>query len=178
MADIFMFSAQPEIENEGTTKKPSNPMASTKRARAYDEVGDDMLRRLVGESFKSKLLSHSNQGNWLGFGAAKEKLKIGDYDISFIDGPKGPVMKLSSVLKQQLCKPWSNALILKNTLNFMLSKLRQKWALYGRDVCMKDNIVQNKEAKAPEKDRDSAVDKSEPYGPWMHVSYGRFGRNN
>ncbi|KAK1592612.1 hypothetical protein Q3G72_027693 [Acer saccharum] len=74
MADIFMFSAQPELENnEGATKKPPDPMASAKRARAFDE---------------------------------------------------------------------------------------------------------NEEAKASNKDRGSAIGTSEPYGPWMHVSYGRFGRNS
>ncbi|KAK3184851.1 hypothetical protein Dsin_032137 [Dipteronia sinensis] len=46
-------------------------------------------------------------------------------------------MKLSPKLKEQLHKPWSNALILKNmgrshTLNFMLTKLNQKWNLIGQ----------------------------------------------
>ncbi|KAK1578747.1 hypothetical protein Q3G72_032867 [Acer saccharum] len=89
MADIFMFSAQPEHDNnEGAPIKPLDPMASAKRAHASNEVGDEILRRPV------------------------------------------------------------------------------------------DNIVQNEEAKAPEKEKDLADDKSEPYGPWMHVSYGKFGKNN
>ncbi|KAK0574080.1 hypothetical protein LWI29_017932 [Acer saccharum] len=52
------------------------------------------------------------------------------------EGPNGPTIKLSEDLKNQLCKPWSNALILKvmgrnHTLNFMHAKLRQKWQLIG-----------------------------------------------
>ncbi|KAK2633746.1 hypothetical protein Ddye_028538 [Dipteronia dyeriana] len=46
-------------------------------------------------------------------------------------------MKLSPKLKEQLHKLWSNALILKNmgrshTLNFMFTKLNQKWNLIGQ----------------------------------------------
>ncbi|KAK3231897.1 hypothetical protein Dsin_003778 [Dipteronia sinensis] len=47
------------------------------------------------------------------------------------------MMKLSPKLKDQLQKPWANALILKNmgrvhTLNFVLTKLTQKWSLIGQ----------------------------------------------
>jgi hypothetical protein len=57
--------------------------------------------------------------------------------LRLYEGPDGPSMKLSPDLKVQLCKAWSNALILKvmgrpHTLNFMLQKLRQKWALIGQ----------------------------------------------
>ena len=46
-------------------------------------------------------------------------------------------MRLSQNLKEQLNKPWANALILKNmgrthTLSFMLTKLTQKWNLIGQ----------------------------------------------
>ena len=88
------------------------------------------------ESFKSKLLSALSPGNWRGFGTDKDKLKIEEGDVTLTKGPNGPVTKLSNDLKLKLCKPWENALILKNmgrthTLNFTVSKLRQKWSLIG-----------------------------------------------
>ncbi|KAI9154263.1 hypothetical protein LWI28_023530 [Acer negundo] len=48
------------------------------------------------------------------------------------EGPDRPAMELSSDLKEQLCKPWTNALLLKiigrpHIFNFMLLKLNQKW---------------------------------------------------
>ncbi|KAK3218143.1 hypothetical protein Dsin_012113 [Dipteronia sinensis] len=72
--------------------------------------------------------------SWSGFGTEKVKLKIGDGDITITERPNGSSMKMSDHLKQQLCKPWVNALILKSmerphTLNFMLSRLRKKWQL-------------------------------------------------
>ncbi|KAK3222791.1 hypothetical protein Dsin_009816 [Dipteronia sinensis] len=53
------------------------------------------------------------------------------------NGSGGPMMKLSPKLKEQLHKPWANALILKNmgrshTLNFMVTKLTRKWSLLGQ----------------------------------------------
>ena len=92
------------------------------------------MRKPVGESFNSKLLSNSSPSTWSGFGAGKDKLKIGDGDISIVEGQNGPAMKLSTELKHQLCKSWANALILKimgrpHTLNFMILKLSQKWQL-------------------------------------------------
>ncbi|KAL5784821.1 hypothetical protein ACOSQ2_007213 [Xanthoceras sorbifolium] len=77
----------------------------------------------------------TNPKCWEGFGSGKEKLRIGQGDILVSEGPDGPDICLSDDLKKQLCKPWANALILKNmgrhcTLSFMLS-LKQKWCLAG-----------------------------------------------
>ncbi|KAL5763131.1 hypothetical protein ACOSP7_019395 [Xanthoceras sorbifolium] len=74
---------------------------------------------------------------WKGFGAAKEKLKIDQGDCILTEGPEGPEMSLSEGLKAKLSKSWENALILKNigrshTLNFMTTKLKQKWRLIGQ----------------------------------------------
>lgn len=61
---------------------------------------------------------------------------MGKGDILITEGQTGPAMKLSIDLKQQLCKPWEKAVILKtigraHTLNFMHAKLKQKWQLSG-----------------------------------------------
>ncbi|KAK2642211.1 hypothetical protein Ddye_023974 [Dipteronia dyeriana] len=65
-----------------------------------------------------------------------QKLNIDADDIVISEDPNGSMMKLSPKLKEQLQKPWANALILKNmgrshTLSFMLSKLSLKWSLIG-----------------------------------------------
>ena len=116
---------------------PPNTSTSIKRPRTQDDVDAGKMRKLVSESFKSKLLSNSSPSSWSRFGAGKDKLTIGDGDISTVEGQNGPAMKLSSDLKLRLYKPWSNALILKlmgrpHTLNFMISKLNQKWPLIGQ----------------------------------------------
>ena len=69
-----------------------------------------------------------NPKSWFGSGNTKEKLKIDREVILITKGLNGPVMTLSANLKEQLQKPWANALILKNmgrahTLNFMIAKL-------------------------------------------------------
>ena len=138
MEEIFTFSSQPVQEGAKILKdKPPDPRMSVKRSRLHSDVDGGELRISADSSFKSKLLGQSSQGNWSGFGAAKEKLKIEDGDILIDEGLNGPNMRLSEKLKQQLCKPWSNALILKimgrpHTLSFMITKLRQKWPLIGQ----------------------------------------------
>ncbi|KAK3195831.1 hypothetical protein Dsin_027141 [Dipteronia sinensis] len=79
----------------------------------------------------------ASPSSWSGFGASKERLKIEQDDVMISDGPNGPIMKLSPKLKEQLYKPWANALILNNigrahTLTFMITKLSQKWTLIGQ----------------------------------------------
>ncbi|KAK3222256.1 hypothetical protein Dsin_009281 [Dipteronia sinensis] len=76
----------------------------------------------------------SYPSSWSGFDANSGKLKIEQDDIWVSDGPGGPMMKLSPKLKEQLHKPWANALIFKNmgrahTLSFMTTEFSQKWAL-------------------------------------------------
>ncbi|KAK2664916.1 hypothetical protein Ddye_003490 [Dipteronia dyeriana] len=112
--------------------------STAKRARAeHDMLGRNDIGVANGlGSFKSKLMCMSTPSSWSGLGTSKEKLKIDPDGISISEGPNGPMMKLSPKLKEQLHKPWVNALILKNmgrshTLNFMLSKLTQKWSLIG-----------------------------------------------
>ncbi|KAK0591926.1 hypothetical protein LWI29_010382 [Acer saccharum] len=135
---MFVFSAHQEAEKHGMTKeKPPDNTFTAKRARAQEDAEESLLRKSVGVSFKSKLLGTSNPSNWSGFGTGNERLKIEEGDITFVEGTDGPSMKLSPELKIQLCKPWSNALILKimgrpHSLNFMLLKLRQKWPLMGQ----------------------------------------------
>ena len=138
MAAAFRFSAQPEQlkHSEDLKGKPPDPVTSSKRARPDDASVSDRVRPAMGESFKSKLVNASNPNQWQGFGAGKDKLKIADGDITVTVGPTGPAMKLSDGLKTQLCRPWEKAVILKtmgrsHTLNFMHTKLKQKWNLHG-----------------------------------------------
>ncbi|KAL5743601.1 hypothetical protein ACOSQ2_026717 [Xanthoceras sorbifolium] len=93
-------------------------------------------RRRV-DSFKTKLLGVTNPSNWLGFGAGKERIMIGDSDIVLVEGSNGQDVILSEELKSKLHKPWANALILKimgrtHSLNFMIQNLTQKWSLVGQ----------------------------------------------
>ncbi|KAL5777519.1 hypothetical protein ACOSP7_010445 [Xanthoceras sorbifolium] len=79
-------------------------------------------------------MNSSNPYSWVGFGAGREKLKINPGDFQFDEGPNGTELLMSSDIKAQLYKAWSNALILKimrrpHTLNYMLQKLNQKWSL-------------------------------------------------
>ncbi|KAI9198266.1 hypothetical protein LWI28_012767 [Acer negundo] len=109
---------------------------AAKRARAENDSRVNCLRRDVG-SFISKLMGMTTPNFWTGFGENKEKLTIESEDISISVGPNGPMMRLSSNLKDKLQKPWTNALILKNMgkahiLNFMLTKLTHKWTLTGK----------------------------------------------
>ncbi|KAL5834734.1 hypothetical protein ACOSQ4_014231 [Xanthoceras sorbifolium] len=142
MSDSFVFFAQlePMKMNEELTKMNKEPMkmneesSNCKKARAEDEAVMEVHRRSGSESFKLKLLNSVNPGSWTRFGSGKEKLKINQRDIVVVESPSSPTMKLSSKLKQHLCKPWMNALILKimeipYTLNFTLQKLCQKWNL-------------------------------------------------
>ncbi|KAK3204391.1 hypothetical protein Dsin_018437 [Dipteronia sinensis] len=116
--------------------------SSAKRARAdhdilgRNDIEANQVRKKAMGSFKSKLMSMSTPSFWYGFGTTKEKLKIDPGEILISEGPNGPTMKLSLKLKEQLNKPWENALILKNIgrphmLNFMINKLTQKWSLLG-----------------------------------------------
>ena len=133
MADIFMFSSQSKQGTSAVVKeKPPDPKSSSKRARAVTDDDDSGLRSSSGDSFKSKLLGMSPPGSWSGFGGQHAKVEIGEGDVTVVVGPNGPAMKLSDSFKLQLCRPWTNALILKimgrpHTLTFMLTKLRQKW---------------------------------------------------
>ena len=56
----------------------------------------------------------SPPSSWSGFESNSGKLKIEQDDITVSDGPSGLIMKLSPQLKEQLHKPWANALLLKN----------------------------------------------------------------
>ncbi|KAK2643718.1 hypothetical protein Ddye_018913 [Dipteronia dyeriana] len=148
MADVFTFGAQSESDTNKVGKgKPHDLRNSAKRARSHEIEEGILLRKPVAESFKSKLLSASKEilGMDLVLKTEKEKLIIEQGDISFLDGPNGPMMKLSEDLKLKLCKPWENALILKimgrsRTLNFMISKLRQKWPLIVARFQMPDDL--------------------------------------
>ena len=137
MADVFMFAAQPvSTTEEIRAEKPSDCSNSAKRARSQEVDEGLSLRKPASESFKSKLVGASSPNSWNGFGSGKEKLIIDDGDVLILEEPTGIRMKLSDELKLKLCKPWENALILKvmgrpHTLNFMISKLRQKWSLIG-----------------------------------------------
>ncbi|KAK2646829.1 hypothetical protein Ddye_022024 [Dipteronia dyeriana] len=141
--------------------------------------------------------------SWAEFATNKEKLQSGQEDIMISDNPNGPMMKLSTNLKEQLHKPWANALILKNmgrshTLNFMINKLTQKWNLLGQwqltdlsdgyfVACfqMKEDLVyvltgspwvQKKEVRS--NTSGQVQNEGSPYGPWLLVSYGKQGKRN
>ncbi|KAK3185109.1 hypothetical protein Dsin_032395 [Dipteronia sinensis] len=141
LSDAFVFSAQQSHNSEINidSRKGTKACSSAKRARANtdvlrsNDIGANQVRKEVVGSFKSKLMNMSTPSSWSGFGNTKEKLKIDTEDILITEGP---MMKLSPKLKEQLHKPWDNALILKimgrpHTLNFMTSKLTQKWSLLG-----------------------------------------------
>ncbi|KAK2638984.1 hypothetical protein Ddye_026779 [Dipteronia dyeriana] len=131
MEEVFKFSAQP------LKVKPPDTGTTVKRARTQGDEDVGNLRKPVSDSFKAKLISTSSSGTWLGFGIGKEKLKIEDGDISIVEGPNGPAMKLFTEFKFHLCITWASALMLTimgrlHTLNFLLSKLSQKWPLIGQ----------------------------------------------
>ncbi|KAK3205693.1 hypothetical protein Dsin_019739 [Dipteronia sinensis] len=154
LSEMFVFSAQQSLINSTSdeSRKDLNismhvdsgigleTSCNAKRARAEHDVlgrhdvGTDFRKIEDMGSFKSKLMNMSTPSSWSGFGTGKEKLKIELDDIVNSEGPTGPMMKLSPKLKEQLQKPWANALNLKNMgrshkLNFMLSKLSLKWSL-------------------------------------------------
>ncbi|KAK1576665.1 hypothetical protein Q3G72_015661 [Acer saccharum] len=58
---MFVFSAQQEAKmNEVMKEKPPDPNFNAKRARAHEDLDDNMVRK-SGDSFKSKLLGHSKE---------------------------------------------------------------------------------------------------------------------
>ncbi|KAK1592807.1 hypothetical protein Q3G72_030691 [Acer saccharum] len=83
MAGVFLFSAQPEVKNNiERQEKPPDPVSSSKRARSSDGGENSNLRKSMGDSFKSKLLSASNPNQWQGLNSGKGKLKIEEGDIT------------------------------------------------------------------------------------------------
>ncbi|KAL5823114.1 hypothetical protein ACOSQ4_021014 [Xanthoceras sorbifolium] len=106
--------------------------SSSKQARAKCEGSIEEHRKFGSSSIKLKLMNMASScKTWFGFGTGKDKLQINRGDIVIVEGSIGLMMKLSSNLKQQLCKSGLNMLILTimgraHTLNFMLQKLRQK----------------------------------------------------
>ncbi|KAL5812857.1 hypothetical protein ACOSQ3_027807 [Xanthoceras sorbifolium] len=100
------------------------------------------MHNQVRGSFKSKLFIMASLGTWYRFGSMREKLRIWEEDIAVKESPNGLAMKLSMHLKNQLKRPWINAVVLKvmgkpHTLNYMLkqfgkTKLKQKWSLLGQ----------------------------------------------
>lgn len=143
--ETFVFSAQqhPTNSRKSDLNKNLGMNGSTKWARAESdtlgrhEVAVENISKEASCSFKSKLLNMSSPSSWSGLGTNKEKLNINQDDIKISEGPDGLRMRLLPKLKEQLHKPWANALILKNmgrnhTLNFMLTKLSQKWSLIGQ----------------------------------------------
>ncbi|KAK0608273.1 hypothetical protein LWI29_028212 [Acer saccharum] len=143
--DVFFFSAQQIHKRDVGEGSGSNPGigGSAKRARAESDTPElnnadvETPRKEVTGSFKSKLMSMSCPSSWTDCEANRGKLNIEQDDILVSNGPSGPMMKLSPKLKDQLHKPWANALILKNmgrfhTLGFMTTKLTQKWNLVGQ----------------------------------------------
>ncbi|KAK3185201.1 hypothetical protein Dsin_032487 [Dipteronia sinensis] len=141
----FVFSAQQSF-SAGVNPISTNSFeisGSAKRPRAEStplgrgDVAVEIPSKDGLGSFKSKLLQMSNPSSWSGLGSATEKLQFDQQDIQISEGPSGLRMCFSSKLKAQLQKPWANALILKNmgrfhTLNYMISKLTQKWKLIGQ----------------------------------------------
>ncbi|KAK3230164.1 hypothetical protein Dsin_002045 [Dipteronia sinensis] len=71
-------------------------------------------------------MSMSNPSSWTDFRDNTGKLKIEQDDIMVSEGPGGPMMKLSPKLKEQLHKPWTNALILKNMSRYFVAHFQKK----------------------------------------------------
>ncbi|KAL5779861.1 hypothetical protein ACOSQ2_010598 [Xanthoceras sorbifolium] len=126
MVDSFMFSAQSEpMKIIEELPNSIEEISTCKRARADGEDPGEIPRMRGNESFKSKLINSSHPGSWTRLGSGKENTKIEHGDIVFVESPRRTMIKLSSELKQQLCKTWTNVLILKimgrpHTLNFTL----------------------------------------------------------
>ncbi|KAK1560771.1 hypothetical protein Q3G72_030740 [Acer saccharum] len=60
---MFVFLAQQEAKmNEVMKEKPHDPNFNTKRARAHEDLDDNMVRK-SGDSFKSKLLGSGPKNN-------------------------------------------------------------------------------------------------------------------
>ncbi|KAK1560893.1 hypothetical protein Q3G72_031988 [Acer saccharum] len=70
---MFVFSAQQAAEmNEIVKEKPPDPISNAKRARAQEELDENVLRN-SDDSFKSKLVGTMNPGSWSGFGTGHSK---------------------------------------------------------------------------------------------------------
>ncbi|KAL5803163.1 hypothetical protein ACOSQ4_031468 [Xanthoceras sorbifolium] len=140
MSETFTFFALAEpVSMEEEPARVSETPLSSKRARASDEVHGSSIRNSgnfsSANSFKSRLLGLSNPSTWEGFGAKRERIKFEEDDVIITEDLEGPVMTLSPSIKEQLCKPWERALILKvmgrtHTLSFMRTKA--KWKLIGQ----------------------------------------------
>ncbi|KAL5812832.1 hypothetical protein ACOSQ3_027782 [Xanthoceras sorbifolium] len=90
MVEPLVFSTQhpPEKMVEEPGEGP-NPETHYKRARNDHEEPMTMSPRGKVDIFKSKLLGAMNPSTWLGFGASKERITIGDSDIVLVEGPNG-----------------------------------------------------------------------------------------
>ncbi|KAK1556228.1 hypothetical protein Q3G72_000930 [Acer saccharum] len=72
---MFVFSAQQEAKvNEVMKEKPPDPFFNAKRARAQEDLDDNLLRK-SSDSFKSKLLGHSKEACKEG---VEEQIKVAE----------------------------------------------------------------------------------------------------
>ncbi|KAL5833733.1 hypothetical protein ACOSQ3_017407 [Xanthoceras sorbifolium] len=118
MKEAFTFNAQPELlVTEEEIGKTSVGCASSKRARACDDVGNPLERESPGVSFKSKLLGMSNPSSWAGFNEQRKAILVCDEDTVITEGQFGPSMTIAPELKAQLCKPWEKEAKVNNESN-------------------------------------------------------------
>ncbi|KAL5840076.1 hypothetical protein ACOSQ4_012684 [Xanthoceras sorbifolium] len=134
-SDVFIFEAQSNVMHmEDAVIEKDSKLSSSKRARPETDVGG--RGKVAAASFKTTLMGMSSPTYWQGLGCRKERLRLGQGDLKYVEGSDGTEILFSEDLKKRLQKPWDNALILKNmgrphSLNFMLAKLKQKWPLAG-----------------------------------------------
>ncbi|KAK1580824.1 hypothetical protein Q3G72_000416 [Acer saccharum] len=95
---MFVFSAQQEAKvNEVMKEKPPDPFFNAKIARAQEDLDDNMLRK-SSDSFKSKLLGHSNEACKEG---VEEQIKVAEVPVNGYEGSAagkksfGPWMQVS-----------------------------------------------------------------------------------
>ncbi|KAK1551660.1 hypothetical protein Q3G72_002199 [Acer saccharum] len=76
---MFVFSAQQEAKvNEVMKEKPPDPFFNAKRARAQEDLDDNLLRK-SSDSFKSKLLGHSKEACKEG---VEEQIKVAEVPVN------------------------------------------------------------------------------------------------
>ncbi|KAL5742276.1 hypothetical protein ACOSP7_029008 [Xanthoceras sorbifolium] len=85
MVGVFVFSAQsqPVAINE-VDDKLTEVNYSSKRAQSEKEDSVTAPRKVMADSFKPKFMNMGIPNNWAGFGSVKEKLNIGQQDITNI----------------------------------------------------------------------------------------------
>ncbi|KAL5746934.1 hypothetical protein ACOSQ2_024231 [Xanthoceras sorbifolium] len=97
MEDVFISFAKesPVVMKDVTNLQPKSTFSSK---RALSEADCETPRKPMCASSKSKLMG--NPISCSGFGAPREKLNIGQNDVTYVEGPNGSAMRISAELKE------------------------------------------------------------------------------